>query len=176
MSPDSVVFRLWAQVQLEQEAPGRSLSLSASRFPPQGPSITISASYLLPTVSSQFHAQATHAVLIPPFICLGTLASGHLTSTVHSSYNCPYGRALEPDPVGLMELGEPGSKGEALPSQRLGFPAGTQQQGEITLQRPERWVACQSRWPGGRTRMSLHIGLPGAIPYLEESLPTYSTL
>lgn len=52
------------------------------------------------------------------FICLGTLASGHLTSTVHSSYNCPYGRALEPAPVSLMELGEPGSKDKALPNHR----------------------------------------------------------
>lgn len=63
------------------------LSLSVSRLPLQSPSITVSASYLLLTVSTQFHVQATNAVLIHHSSAWGLWlrASGQLTSTVHSS-------------------------------------------------------------------------------------------
>lgn len=111
--------RLWAQVQLEQE--GRSPSLSAPCFPPQGPGITISASYLLPTVPTQFHVQATNAALILHSSAWGLWlrAGGHLTSTVHSSYTFSYDQVLSSAHVGPD--GERGSKGEALPNHRLHF-------------------------------------------------------
>lgn len=160
--------RLWAQVQLEQKAPDRSLSLSVPRLPLQGPSTTDSASYLLPTVATQFHVQATNAVLIPHSSAWGLWlrAPGHLPSTVHSSYNFPCSGS---QPSSCGPDGARRQQGEALPNHELclRFPAGTQQQGEIGLQRTERRVGCQSRSPGGRDkniyphRTTIHIG---AIP------------
>lgn len=131
------------------------LSLSVPGLPLQGPSITISASNLLLTVSTQFHVQATNAVLIrhPSAWGLWLRASGQLTPTVHSSFNFSHVQVLSPAHVGLMEPEERGSKSRLCPTTGCVW---------ASLQEPnnrERWdsrgprgVGCQSRWPGGRDK------------------------
>lgn len=137
-----------------QEVPGRSPNLSATRFPPQGPGITVSASYLLLTVTTKIHVQATNTVLIPHSSAWGLWlrASGHLTSTVHSSCNISYPQVLSPTHVGLMEPGERGSK--VRPCQTTGCIW-------VFLQEPNKRersdcrglrVSCQSRGHGGRDK------------------------
>lgn len=147
--------RLWAQVQLEQKAPGRSLESFCARTSSPGSQHTISASNLLLTVSTQFHVQATNAVLIrhPSAWGLWLRASGQLTPTVHFSFNFSHVQVLSPARVGLMEPEERGSKSRLCPTTGCVW---------ASLQEPnnrERWdsrgprgVGCQSRWPGGRDK------------------------